>query len=51
MGSLDELTCVPQASLMTVAIGRHHGHGWFGDVAERLVRACPLPMLFIPADR
>ena len=49
VSSLDELTCEPGASLMVVATGRHHGGSWFGDTAERLVRHCPLPMLFVPS--
>jgi nucleotide-binding universal stress UspA family protein len=49
VASLDDLKCEPGASLMVVAIGRHHGGGWFGDTAERLVRNCALPMLFVPA--
>jgi len=48
VSSLDDLTCDPNASLMVVATGRHHGTGWFGDTAERLVRNCALPMLFVP---
>lgn len=48
VASLDELRCEPGASLMAVATGRHHGGGWFGDTAERLVRTCVLPMLFVP---
>jgi nucleotide-binding universal stress UspA family protein len=48
VSSLDDLKCDPGASLMVVATGRHHGGGWFGDTAERLVRHCPLPMLFVP---
>jgi nucleotide-binding universal stress UspA family protein len=48
VSSLDDLTCDPEASLMVVATGRHHGTGWFGDTAERLVRNCALPMLFVP---
>jgi len=31
-----------------VATGRHPGGAWFGDAAERLVRTCALPMLFVP---
>jgi nucleotide-binding universal stress UspA family protein len=49
VSSLDDLTCEPGASLMVVALGRHHGGSWFGDVAERLVRTCALPMLFVPS--
>jgi nucleotide-binding universal stress UspA family protein len=49
VASLEELTCEKGASLMVVAIGRHHGGSWFGDTAERLVRACSLPMLFVPS--
>jgi nucleotide-binding universal stress UspA family protein len=49
VSSLDDLTCDPNASLMVVATGRHHGTGWFGDTAERLVRNCALPMLFVPS--
>jgi len=48
VSSLSDLTCDPGASLVVVATGRHHGGGWFGDTAERLVRACALPMLFVP---
>ena len=48
VSSLDDLTCDPRASLMVVATGRHHGGGWFGEAAERLVRSCALPMLFVP---
>jgi nucleotide-binding universal stress UspA family protein len=48
VASLDDLKCDPVASLMVVATGRHHGTGWFGDIAERLVRTCALPMLFVP---
>ncbi len=48
VSSLDDLKCDPGASLMVVATGRHHGAGWFGDTAERLVRNCALPMLFVP---
>jgi len=51
VSSLDDLTCDPNASLMVVATGRHHGTGWFGDTAERLVRNCALPMLFVPSRR
>jgi multidrug efflux pump subunit AcrB len=46
--SIADLTCSPDATLMAVAIGRHHGGAWFGDTAERLVRQCQLPMLFVP---
>lgn len=49
ISSLDDLTCDANASLMIVATGRHHGTGWFGDTAERLVRNCALPMLFVPS--
>ncbi len=48
VASLDDLKCEPGASLMVVATGRLHGGGWFGDAAERLVRNCVLPMLFVP---
>ena len=48
VSSLDDLKCDPGASLMVVATGRHHDTGWFGDAAERLVRNCALPMLFVP---
>jgi nucleotide-binding universal stress UspA family protein len=48
VSSLDDLKCDPGASLMVVATGRRHGGGWFGDTAERLVRNCALPMLFVP---
>jgi nucleotide-binding universal stress UspA family protein len=48
VSSLDDLKCDPTASVMVVATGRHHGGGWFGDTAERLVRTCALPMLFVP---
>lgn len=50
VASLDRLTCAPEATMMVVAIGRQHGHSWFGDTAERLVRNCPIPMLFVPAQ-
>lgn len=46
--SISDLACEPGASVMAVAIGRHHGSSWFGDTAERLVRVCELPMLFVP---
>ena len=49
VASLDDLKCEPGASLMVVATWRHHGGGWFGDTAERLVRNCQLPMLFVPS--
>lgn len=49
VSTLDDLRCDPRASLMIVATGRHHGAGWFGDTAERLVRHCALPMLFVPS--
>jgi nucleotide-binding universal stress UspA family protein len=50
VSSLNDLKCDPVASLMVVATGRHHGGGgWFGDTAERLVRSCALPMLFVPS--
>jgi nucleotide-binding universal stress UspA family protein len=49
VSSLDDLKCDPSASLMVVATGRHPGTGWFGDAAERLVRNCQLPMLFVPS--
>jgi nucleotide-binding universal stress UspA family protein len=49
--ALDDLECDPQASMMVVGLGRHHGHAWFGDIAERLVRACTLPMLFVPTGQ
>jgi len=48
VSSLDDLACDPGASLMVVSTGRHRGGGWFGDTAERLVRSCLLPMLFVP---
>jgi len=48
VSSLDDLTCDPGASLMVVSTGRHDGGGWFGDTAERLLRTCALPMLFVP---
>ena len=48
VSSLDDLKCDPRASLMVVATGRHPGGAWFGDAAERLVRTCALPMLFVP---
>jgi nucleotide-binding universal stress UspA family protein len=48
VSSLEGLKCDPSASLMVVTTGRHHGTGWFGDTAERLVRNCELPMLFVP---
>jgi hypothetical protein len=46
--SLEDLRCEAGASLMAVASGRNQGGGWFGDTAERLVRTCVLPMLFVP---
>jgi nucleotide-binding universal stress UspA family protein len=46
--SLDDLRCETGASLMAVTSGRNQGGGWFGDTAERLVRTCVLPMLFVP---
>ena len=48
VSSLGDLTCDPAASLMIVVAGRRHGRSWFGDTAERLVRTCALPMLFVP---
>ncbi|MDO8835888.1 MAG: hypothetical protein Q7V01_09835, partial [Vicinamibacterales bacterium] len=48
VASVADLTCSPDATLMAVAIGPHHGGAWFGDAAERLVRQCRLPMLFVP---
>jgi nucleotide-binding universal stress UspA family protein len=51
IGEIDDLLCDPQASMMVVGLARRHGHAWFGDIAERLVRACTLPMLFVPADQ
>ncbi len=48
VASMSDLTCSPEATLMTVAIGTHHGQSWFGDAAEKLVRQCKLPMLFVP---
>jgi nucleotide-binding universal stress UspA family protein len=48
--SLDRLTCSPRATMMVVTVGTRHGQAWFGDTAERLVRNCPLPMLFVPAQ-
>lgn len=48
VASLDDLTCAKDASVMVVAIGRRHEGAWFGDTAERLVRSCSLPMLFVP---
>lgn len=55
-GRLDETTirsregleCQPTASLMVVGLGHGDGYARFGDVAERLVRSCTLPMLFVP---
>ncbi len=49
VASIDRLTCSPMATMMVVTVGKHHGQAWFGDTAERLVRNCPLPMLFVPA--
>ena len=49
VSSLSDLECDPAASLMIVAAGRQHGGGWFGETAERLVRTCGLPMLFVPS--
>jgi nucleotide-binding universal stress UspA family protein len=48
VSSLDDLKCDPEATMMVVTTGRHHGGGWFGETAERLVRNCALPMLFVP---
>lgn len=48
VSSIGDLTCSPGASLMTVAIPPHEGGAWFGDMAERLLRQCELPMLFVP---
>ncbi len=48
VSSLDDLKCDPAATMMVVATGRRHGAAWFGDTAERLVRNCELPMLFVP---
>jgi len=48
VASLSDLSCDPGATLMVVAVGPHHGSAWFGDVADRLVRSCQLPMLFVP---
>lgn len=48
VSSLQDLACSPDATLMAVSVGRHHGGGWFGDIAERIVRQCELPMLFVP---
>jgi multidrug efflux pump subunit AcrB len=48
VASMADLTCSPDATLMAVAIGPHQGGAWFGDAAERLVRQCQLPMLFVP---
>ncbi len=48
VASLGDLTCSPDASLMAVAVGGAPGAGWFGESAERLVRQCELPMLFVP---
>ncbi len=48
---LDELTCDPQATMMVVGLSHHNERSWFGDVAERLVRGCLLPMLFVPTGR
>jgi nucleotide-binding universal stress UspA family protein len=48
--SIERLTCAPHATMMVVTVGEHHGQAWFGDTAERLVRNCPLPMLFVPAQ-
>jgi nucleotide-binding universal stress UspA family protein len=50
VASIERLTCSPRATLMVVTVGKHHGQAWFGDTAERLVRNCPLPMLFVPAQ-
>jgi nucleotide-binding universal stress UspA family protein len=49
VSSLDELKCDPAASLMVVSTGRLPGGSWLGDTAERLVRSCALPMLFVPS--
>jgi nucleotide-binding universal stress UspA family protein len=40
-----------QAATMMVVAKRAGGSTWFGDSAERLLRSCTLPMLFVPADR
>jgi len=48
VSTLGDLECDPRASLMVVATGPRHGGEWFGDTAERLVRTCALPMLFVP---
>jgi nucleotide-binding universal stress UspA family protein len=42
------LLCSPDATLMVVGVNPHDEAGWFGDATERLVRGCPLPMLFVP---
>jgi nucleotide-binding universal stress UspA family protein len=49
VASLSDLECDPAASLMIVAAGRQQGGSWFGETAERLVRNCALPMLFVPS--
>lgn len=46
--SPEELDGRPTASLLVVGLDRRGGHAGFGDVAERLVRRCTLPMLFVP---
>jgi nucleotide-binding universal stress UspA family protein len=48
VASLGDLTCTPDATLMAISVGGAPGGGWFGDAAERLVRQCRLPMLFLP---
>jgi hypothetical protein len=37
------------ASLVVVAKPTQAG-GWFGDSAERMLRSCTLPMLFVPGN-
>jgi nucleotide-binding universal stress UspA family protein len=46
-----DLLCRPDASLMAVVVAAEPVEGWLGEVAERLVRSCTLPMLFVPAPR
>jgi multidrug efflux pump subunit AcrB/nucleotide-binding universal stress UspA family protein len=48
VASISDLACSPDATLMAVGIGRHDGQSWFGEAAEKLVRQCQLPMLFVP---
>jgi len=49
--SLDDLSCDPNTSLVVVGTQPQHAGTWFGDTAERLVRTCTLPMLFVPVSQ